>query len=57
MKILVIGSEGQLGSEIKKFSKTQNKISWVFSSIKSLDLLKLDTIRFFLNDIKYRGYL
>ena len=51
MKVLVIGSEGQLGSEIKKFSKTQNKISWVFSSIKSLDLLKLDTIHFFLNDI------
>ena len=51
MKVLVIGSEGQLGSEIKKFSKTQNKISWVFPSIKSLDLLKLDTIRFFLNNI------
>ena len=51
MKVLVIGSEGQLGSEIKKFSKTQNKISWVFSSIKSLDLSRLDTISFFLNDI------
>ena len=51
MKILVIGSEGQLGSEIKKFSKTQNKISWVFSTIKTLDLLRLETINSFLNNI------
>ena len=51
MKVLVIGSEGQLGSEIKKFSKTQNKISWVFSSIKSLDLSRLDTISSFLKEI------
>ena len=51
MKILVIGSEGQLGSEIKKFSKTQNKISWVFSSIKTLDLINLNSIDTYLNKI------
>ena len=51
MKILVIGSEGQLGSEIKKFSKTQNKISWVFSSIKTLDLMNLNSIDTYLNKI------
>jgi dTDP-4-dehydrorhamnose reductase len=51
VKALVIGSDGQLGSEIKKFPKTQNKISWVFSTTKTLDLLKLDTISSFLNDI------
>ena len=51
MKTLVIGSEGQLGSEIKKFSKTQNKISWVFSSIKTLDLINLNSIDTYLNKI------
>ena len=51
MKALVIGSEGQLGSEIKKFSKTQNKISWVFSNIKTLDLLNLHSIDSYLNKI------
>ena len=51
MKVLVIGSEGQLGSEIKNFSKTQNSISWVFSSIKTLDLLNLNSIDNYLNKI------
>jgi dTDP-4-dehydrorhamnose reductase len=51
MKVLVIGSEGQLGSEIKKISKTQNNISWVFSSIENLDLLNLDSIDYYLNKI------
>jgi dTDP-4-dehydrorhamnose reductase len=51
VKVLVIGSEGQLGSEIKKFSKTQNRISWVFSSIKTLDLLNLNSIFTYLNKI------
>jgi dTDP-4-dehydrorhamnose reductase len=51
VKVLVIGSEGQLGSEIKNFSKTQNSISWVFSSIKTLDLLNLNSIDNYLNKI------
>ena len=41
MKVLVIGSEGQLGSELKKNSKSFNKISWVFSIINDLDLSNL----------------
>tara|TARA_B100001173_G_scaffold303349_1_gene306022 strand:- start:61 stop:921 length:861 start_codon:yes stop_codon:yes gene_type:complete len=51
MKVLVIGSDGQLGLEFQKISNSYDSLSWVFSTIKNLDLLKLDTISSFLNDI------
>ena len=51
MKVLVIGSDGQLGLEFQKISNSCDSLSWVFSTIKTLDLLKLDTIKSFLNDI------
>ena len=51
MKVLVIGSDGQLGLEFQKISNSYVSLSWFFSTIKTLDLLKLDTISSFLNDI------
>ena len=51
MKILVIGSEGQLGSEFQKISKSYNSLSWIFSTINSLDLSRLETISSFLDNI------
>ena len=51
MKALVIGSEGQLGLEFQKISNSYDSLSWVFSTIKTLDFLKLDTINSFLNNI------
>ena len=51
MKVLVIGSDGQLGLEFQKISNSYDSLFWVFSNIKTLDLLKLDTISFFLNNI------
>ena len=51
MKVLVIGSDGQLGLEFQKISNSYDSLSWVFSTIKTLDLLKLDTISSFLNHI------
>ena len=51
MKVLVIGSDGQLGLEFQKISNSYNSLSWIFSTIKTLDLLKLDTISSFLNEI------
>ena len=51
MKVLVIGSDGQLGLEFQKISNSYDSLSWVFSTIKTLDLVKLDTISSFLNDI------
>ena len=51
MKVLVIGSDGQLGLEFQKISNSYDSLSWVFSTIKTLDLLRLDTISSFLNDI------
>ena len=51
MKVLVIGSDGQLGLEFQKISNSYDSLSWVFSTIKTLDLVRLDTISSFLNDI------
>ena len=51
MKVLVIGSDGQLGLEFQKISNSYDSLSWVFSTIKTLDLLKLDSISSFLNYI------
>ena len=51
MKILVIGSEGQLGSELKKVSKKYYNVSWFFSSIKVLDLSDLNSINNYLSNI------
>ena len=51
MKILVIGSEGQLGSELKKISKNHYNVSWFFSSIKVLDLSDLNSINNYLSNL------
>ena len=51
MKVLVIGSNGQLGSEFRKISKKYKKILWSFSSSNELDLSDLDSIVTFLKDI------
>jgi len=51
MKVLVIGSDGQLGLEFQKISSSFDSLSWIFSTIKTLDLLRLDTIISFLNEI------
>ena len=51
MKALVLGSNGQLGLEIKKISKKFSNINWIFSSRKDLDLSDLNSINSFLNDI------
>jgi len=51
VKVLVIGSDGQLGLEFQKISNSFDSLSWVFSTIKTLDLLSLDIISPFLNNI------
>ncbi|MDA8734210.1 dTDP-4-dehydrorhamnose reductase [Flavobacteriaceae bacterium] len=51
MKVLIIGSNSQLGLEFQKISKNYHTLSWFFSTTRTLDLLKLDTISCFLNDI------
>ena len=51
MKVLLIGSGGQLGLEFQKISNSYDSLSWFFSTIKTLNLLRLDTISSFLNDI------
>ena len=51
MKILLTGTSGQLGSELKKIS-TNFSFQWVFSDYDNLDLLQLDQIPEKLNQIQ-----
>ena len=44
MRILVTGSNGQLGSEIKNLSKTYSENQWIFTDIIDFDLSKLSEI-------------
>ena len=52
IKILVTGSNGQLGSEIKKIAKKTSEVNWLFADKKSFDLSKIDFIEPFLNKVK-----
>ena len=52
MKILVTGSNGQLGSEIKFVSKNHKNFNWIFSDLKECDLSKLDQLEIYLNKIR-----
>ena len=52
MKVLVTGSNGQLGSELKKISLIKNNIKWLFTGIKSFDISNLDNIYVHLNKYK-----
>ena len=38
MKILVTGSNGQLGSELRSLSLEENQFEWIFTDIRELDL-------------------
>lgn len=51
MKILVTGSDGQLGYEIKEISKEFDSHIWKFSKSSSFDLSKYNQIKYFLNKI------
>ena len=52
IKILVTGSNGQLGSEIKKIAKKRSEVNWLFTDKNSFDLSKIDLIERFLNSVK-----
>ena len=44
MKILVTGSNGQLGSELKKISELYNNYSFLFTDINELDITEKDQV-------------
>lgn len=44
MKILVTGSKGQLGSELKVISNYNNSYEWIFTDIEELDLSDLKNL-------------
>lgn len=52
IKILVTGSTGQLGSELKKISKKNNIFNWIFTDRKSFDLSKTTHIEKFLDRVR-----
>lgn len=44
LKILVTGSNGQLGSELRKFSVLHTEYNWIFTDRQELDLLDLKNL-------------
>lgn len=44
MKILVTGANGQLGSELRFLSSSQNQHNWVFTDFQELDLSDLNNL-------------
>lgn len=45
MNVLVTGSNGQLGSEIKKVSVSTNKVKYYFTDVEELDITNIESIR------------
>ena len=52
MKILVTGEKGQLGSELKKISHTNNNFEWLFTDRQSFNLSDQDNIYVYLDICK-----
>lgn len=53
MKILVTGSNGQLGQELKELSNSTKDISFVFTDIKELDITNPKDVENFLSKNKF----
>ena len=49
MKILVTGEKGQLGSELKKISHTNNDFEWIFTDRLSFNISDLENVNVYLN--------
>ena len=49
MKILVTGEKGQLGSELKKISHTNNNFEWLFTDRQSFNISDLENVNVYLN--------
>ena len=49
MKVLVTGGKGQLGSELKKISHTNNNFEWLFTDRQSFNISDLENVNVYLN--------
>lgn len=45
MNILVTGSHGQLGTELRKISRTERSHNWFFTDVDELDITKPDALK------------
>jgi len=50
-KILITGSNGQLGSEFRELSKFNNQYEWIFTDIEDLNLTDLKNLVFQISKI------
>ncbi len=50
MKVLVIGSDGQLGSEIKELVSNYSKLEFVFKDLPDLDICDADLLNSFIKE-------
>ena len=52
MKVLVTGEKGQLGSELKKNSHTNNNFEWIFTDRPSFNISDLENVNVYLDICK-----
>ena len=47
MRVLITGSNGQLGSEIKELAANYNKVDFIFKDLPELDICNFEVITSF----------
>ena len=52
MRVLITGSNGQLGSEIKELENSYNKIDFIFKDLPELDICNSEALETFIIDHK-----
>ena len=57
MRVLITGSNGQLGSEIKELAANYKKIDFVFKDLPDLDICNFNLLQSFIIDNKINGVI
>ena len=45
MRVLITGSNGQLGSEIRELSRSYNMVNFIFKDLPDLDICNFDELQ------------
>ena len=57
MRVLITGSNGQLGSEIKELENSYNKIDFIFKDLPELDICNYEVLETFIIDHKINSVI
>ena len=57
MRVLITGSNGQLGSEIKELENSYNNIDFIFKDLPELDICNSEALETFIIDHKINSVI